>query len=95
MEGNPVMRSMMIYFGVTGGLILEKVIVLLISLAAALVAVTAIDRESDWVYRLAFTRRTRDWMKRQKRYYVAFFPLYFVALSQCLAAAAWICLMAV
>jgi hypothetical protein len=92
MEGNPVMRSMMFYFGLTGGLIMEKVIVLLISLAVALVAATGIDKKSDWVYYLAFTRKTRDWMKRKKRYYVAFFPLYLVALSQGRAAATRICL---
>ena len=92
MEGNPAIRYMMFYFGLSGGLILQKVIVLLVSLVVAIIAVTGIDKESDWVYYLAFTHKTRDWMKRKKRYYVAFFPLYFVALSQGLAAAAWICL---
>jgi hypothetical protein len=90
MEGNPVMRSMMVSFGMTAGLIIEKGLVLLISLIVALLAVIGIEKEADWVYYLALTRATRNWMKRKKRYWVAFVPLYFVALAQGVAAAGWV-----
>jgi hypothetical protein len=90
MEGNPVMRSMMVSFGLMGGLITEKSLVLLISLIVALAAVTGIEREADWVYYLALTPVTRNWMKRKKRYWVAFVPIYFVAFAQGVAAMGWV-----
>jgi hypothetical protein len=93
LEGNPVIRHMMAAFGIMGGLIIEKGLVLLISLMVLIVALIGIEKEADWVYYLAFTHVTRNWMKRKKRYWVAFLPIYFVALSQGLAAMSWIVLM--
>ena len=90
LEGNPVMRYMMVSFGLMGGLIVEKSLVLLVSLLVAIVAVIGIEKEADWVYKLALTRVTRNWMKRKKRYWVAFVPVYFVALAQGLAATSWV-----
>jgi len=92
LEGNPVMRYMMHSFGLQGGLIVEKSLVLLISLIVSIVAFNGIEKEADWVYYLALTRVTRNWMKRTKRYWVAFVPIYFVALSQGIAAMSWIIL---
>jgi type IV secretory pathway VirB3-like protein len=92
LEGNPVMRYMMVSFGMLGGLIVEKSLVLLVSLLVAIVAVICIEKEADWIYKLALTRVTRNWMKRKKRYWVAFVPVYFVALAQGLAATSWVCL---
>jgi len=92
LEGNPVMRYMMFSFGLMGGLIIEKSLVLLISLIVSIVAFIGIEKEADWVYYLAFTPATRNWMKRKKRYWVAFVPIYFVALSQGLAATSWVLL---
>ncbi len=89
LEGNPVMRYMMVSFGPMGGLIIEKSLVLLISLIVSIVAFIGIEKEADWVYYLALTRLTRNWMKRKKRYWVAFAPIYFVALSQGIAATSW------
>jgi len=89
-EGNPVMRYIMVSFGLMGGLIIEKSLVLLISLIVAIAAVTGIEREADWVYYLALTSVTRNWMKRKKRYWVAFVPIYFVAFAQGVAATSWI-----
>ena len=93
LEGNPIMRYMMATFGLLGGLVLEKSLVLFIACIVALFAFIGIDKEADWVFYLAFTRTTRDWMKRKKRYWVAFIPIYFVAFSQGLAAAGWFFLM--
>ena len=92
LEGNPVMRYMMVSFGLMGGLIIEKSLVLLISLIVSIVAFIGIEKKADWVYYLALTRVTRNWMKRKKRYWVAFVPIYFVALSQGVAATSWIIL---
>ena len=90
LEGNPVMRYMMVSFGLIGGLIVEKSLVLLVSLLVAIVAVIGIEKEADWIYYLALTRVTRNWMKRKKRYWVAFVPAYFVAVAQGLAATSWV-----
>jgi len=88
-EGNPIMRYMMANFGLMGGLIVEKSLVLLLATTVAIASVIGIEKEADWVYYLAFTRVTRNWMKRKKRYWVAFLPLYLMAFSQGLAAASW------
>jgi hypothetical protein len=94
MEGNPLMRYMMARFGLMGGLVFEKSLVLFVALIVATFAFIGIDKEADWVYYLAFTRVTRNWMKRKKRHWVAFLPLYFVAFSQGVAAASWAYLIA-
>ncbi len=88
------MRYMMAGFGLMGGLIVEKSLVLLAGISVAIVAVIGIEKDADWVFYLAFTRVTRNWMKRKKRYWVAFLPLYFVAFSQGVAAAFWVHLIA-
>ena len=93
LEGNPVMRHMMVTFGIVGGLIIEKTLVLLIALILAVIAFRGIDTRADWVFYLTFTRATRRWMKRKKRYWVAFVPIYFVAVSQGLAVLSWIYIM--
>ena len=89
LEGNPVMRYMMGSFGLMGGLIVEKSLVLLVSMLVAIVAAIGIEKEAHWIYYLALTRLARNWMKRKKRYWVAFVPIYFVALAQGVAAAGW------
>ena len=94
LEGNPIMRYMMAGLGLMGGLIVEKSLVLLAGISVAIVAVIGIEKDADWVFYLAFTRVTRNWMKRKKRYWVAFLPLYFVAFSQGVAAAVWVHLIA-
>jgi hypothetical protein len=90
LEGNPIMRYMMASFGLMGGLIVEKSLVLLVGTTVAIVSVIGIEKNAGWVFYLAFTRVTRNWMKRKKRYWVAFLPLYFVAFSQGVAAAGWV-----
>jgi NAD-dependent oxidoreductase involved in siderophore biosynthesis len=67
-EGNPIMRYMMANFGLMGGLVVEKSLVLLFATTVAIASFIGIEKEADWVYYLAFTRVTRNWMKRKKRY---------------------------
>ena len=83
------MRYMMVSFGLMGGLIIEKIFVFLVALIVAITAFNGIEKRADWVYYLSLTRATRSWMIRKKRYWVAFIPLYFVALSQGVAAMIW------
>ncbi len=89
LEGNPAIRYMMSNFGIFQGLFLEKALVLLAASLIAIVCFRGIDREADWVYYLAITRLAKNWLKRKKRHWIAFLPLYFVAFSQGVAAAAW------
>ncbi|UCG65644.1 MAG: hypothetical protein JSW12_00875 [Deltaproteobacteria bacterium] len=56
LEGNPVMRYMMVSFGLMGGLIVEKSLVLLVSLLVAIVAVIGIEKEAD-----CFHEKTRSY----------------------------------
>lgn len=93
LEGNPIMQRMMIYFGLKGGLIVEKSLVLLVALILAVVTAKGIERKAEWVYLLAFTPATRRWMKRKRRRWVAFIPVYFVAVAQGVAAGSWVYLM--
>lgn len=93
LEGNPIIRYMMQEFGMVGGLVIEKSFVLLLAIIVAVIAYKGIDRKANWVYYLALTKWTREWMKRKKRYWVAFIPVYFVALAQGLAAASWVYLL--
>jgi len=92
LEGNPLIRYMMTRFGLLGGLIIEKTLVLVVALAVAIAAAIGIEKEANWVYYLALTRTTCDWMRRRKRRWVAFIPIYFVAAAQGLAAASWVVL---
>ena len=48
-EGNPIMRYMMANFGLMGGLIVEKSLVLLLATTVAIAAVIGIEKEVDWV----------------------------------------------
>jgi hypothetical protein len=90
LEGNPTIRYMMVNFGIAEGLLLQKTIVLLIAAFIAIVCFRGIDKEADWVYYLALTRLTKNWLKRKKRYWISFLPLYLVALSQGIAAGIWV-----
>jgi hypothetical protein len=90
LEGNPIMQYMMTRFGPLGGLIIEKALVLVIALAVAIAAALGIEKDAGWVYSLAFTQTTRNWLKREKRRWVAFIPIYFVAAAQGVAAASWV-----
>ena len=52
LEGNPLIRYMMTRFGLLGGLIIEKTLVLVVALAVAIAAAIGIEKEANWVYYL-------------------------------------------
>ena len=81
---------MMEEFGILTGLVIEKNIVLLLSLFIAVVTISGIDKEADWVYFLALTKFTRNWMKRKKRYWISFLPLHMASFAQAFAVGTWI-----
>jgi hypothetical protein len=93
LEGNPIMQYMMLNFGLGSGLIIGKAVVFCLALIVALIAVLGIEKRADWVYYLALTQWTKNWMKRKRRYWVAFVPLYFIAFFQGVAFTSWVWLM--
>ena len=74
LEGNPIMRQIMARFGILGGIVLEKGMVLMIALGLAITVSIGIEREAPWVYFPALTPMTRRWMGRRKRRWVAICP---------------------
>lgn len=89
LEGNPVMRAVMAHFGLETGLFLEKALVGAICFVIAKYGEREIKRGADWIWKLPSTKRTKAWMKRGDRSWIAYTPLYAVAVSQFLAAATW------
>jgi hypothetical protein len=89
LEGNPIMRFMMETFGPLAGLVIQKGLVGLLASLFTLITAWGIHHQRPWVYSLAFFPLSRSWMRRQRRYWVAFSVLYLTALAQGLAAASW------
>ncbi len=89
LEGNPVMRLVMAHFGLEAGLFLGKTLVGAICFVIAKYGEREIKRGADWIWKLPSTKRTRAWMRRGDRSWIAYTPLYAVAVSQLLAAASW------
>lgn len=89
LEGNPVMRVVMAQFGLEAGLFLEKALVGAMCFVIAKYGEREIKRGADWIWKLPSTKWTRAWMRRADRSWIAYTPLYAVAVSQLLAAASW------
>jgi hypothetical protein len=90
LEGNPVMRTAMALFGPEAGLILEKFLVGIICFVIAKYGEREIKRDADWIWKIPSTKWVRVWMRRGDRSWIAYAPLYAVAVSQFLAAASWV-----
>jgi hypothetical protein len=90
LEANAIMRFMMEQFGLVGGLIIEKSLVLVVSLVVALVAAYGIEHEREWVYWLALTPMTKRWMRHKKRRFIAYLPIHLATLAQAIAAFSWV-----
>ncbi len=89
LEGNPVMRTIMALFGIEGGIWLEKALVGVICFLIAKYGEREIKRGASWIWKVPSTRWARAWMRREDRSWIAYIPLYGVALSQLVAAASW------
>jgi len=89
LEGNPVMRTIMALFGIEGGIWLEKVLVGVICFVIAKYGEREIKRGAAWIWKVPSTQWARVWMRRRDRSWIAYLPLYGVALSQLVAAASW------
>lgn len=89
LEGNPVMRAAMAQLGLETGLFLQKALVGAICFVIAKYGEREIKRGADWIWKLPSTKRTKAWMRRGDRSWIAYTPLYGVAVSQLLAAASW------
>lgn len=90
LEGNPLMRAMMVRFGPEGGLWLEKSLVGLICLVIAVVGEREMKRRAPWLDLIPSTKRMRAWVKSGDRSWTAYTPLYSAALFQLLAAGCWL-----
>ena len=95
LEGNPVMRAVMAHFGLETGLFLEKALVGALCFVIAKYGEREIKRRADWIWRVPSTKWARAWMRRGDRSWIAYAPLYVVAVSQLLAAASWAFLMVI
>jgi len=89
LEGNPVMRTIMALFGIEVGIWLEKSLVGVICFVIAKYGEREIMRGAPWIWKVPSTQWARAWMRRQDRSWIAYIPLYGVALSQLVAAASW------
>ena len=90
LEGNPIMRAVMAAVGVEAGLWLEKGLVGLVCFLIARYGEREIRRGADWIWKVPSTRRTKAWMRRGDRSWIACIPLYGAAVSQLAAAASWV-----
>lgn len=92
LEGSPVMRAMMGWFGHENGLWLEKALVGLLCLLIANYGEREMKRRAPWIDRIPSTKWARAWVKSGDRSWTAYAPLYGAAVFQLLAAASWLCL---
>lgn len=88
LEGNPFVRSAMERFG-PWGLLLAKSIAAGLCLLVAATWEKPIRRRAAWIERLPMLPWTRAWLRSGDRSWVAFVPLYGVALAQLAGALAW------
>ncbi len=89
LEGNPLMRGMMLQLGAGLGLATEKAVVGGATIAVAVVGERAIQRQQAWIWKIPTTRWVRSWMRRQDRSWIAFIPLYAASIGQAFAVASW------
>ena len=92
LEGNPIMRWVMAQFGHQTGLLIQKATV---GTAAAFIAAfgeRAIKNREKWIEKVPSTKWARAWMARKDRSWIAYLPLYIVAMAQGFAAVGWIAL---
>lgn len=87
-EGNPVLRYLMHDFGVLSAMLISKGLVFLVLLLLGIIGAMGVAKDADWLYWLTLPI-TKRWMKRKKRYWIPFVPIYLLAFFQALAAASW------
>jgi hypothetical protein len=90
LEGNPVMRATMRWLGLEAGLATQKTAVGGLLTLIAVYGERAIGSRQAWIRRVPSTRWAREWMRRQDRSWIAYIPLYAVAIGQGLAAGSWL-----
>ena len=90
LEGNPVMRATMRWLGIEAGLAAQKALVGGLLMLIAVYGERAIGGRRHWIHKVPSTRWAREWMQRKDRSWIAYIPLYAVAISQGLAAGSWL-----
>jgi len=92
LEGNPILRGTMEWLGPEAGLVAHKAAIGAVAIVIAVVGERAIQRRDPWIWRIPMTRWVRAWMQQRDRSWIAFLPLYAVAVGQVLAVASWLAL---
>ena len=92
LEGNPIMRWVMQQLGPQTGLLAQKAAVGAIATVIAVYGEWAIKNRQKWIDKVPSTQWARDWMRKKDRSWIAYLPLYVVAVAQCFAAASWVAL---
>lgn len=87
-EGNPFVRSAMERFG-PWGLLLAKSVAAGVCLLAVAGFEAPLRRRARWLDRIPMLPWTRAWLRSGDRSWVAYVPLYGVALAQLAGALAW------
>lgn len=89
LERNLVMRAMMRWLGPEVGLLVQKAAIGGVLILIAVYGERAIRDREPWIWRIASTEWERDWMQRKDRSWIAYVPLYMVAIAQGVAAGIW------
>lgn len=94
LEGNPFLRAAMSRWGAQTGLFLGKSATGAACWVVARFGEGEIRRRAPWIARVPMTAWTRAWLASGDRSWIAFIPLYGVALAQLAGALSWAVLLA-
>ena len=94
LEGNPFLRAAMSRCGPGAGLFLGKAAAGVVCWLVARWGEDEIRRRAPWLARVPMTPWTRAWLASGDRSWIAFIPLYGVALAQSAGALSWAFLLA-
>lgn len=89
LEGNPFLRAAMSRWGAATGLFLAKAATGAACWLIARYGEGEIRRRAPWIARVPMTSWTRRWLASGDRSWIAFLPLYGVALAQLAGALSW------
>jgi hypothetical protein len=90
LEGNPLIRATMHRLGLEAGLVTQKAAIGGVLTLVAVFGERAIRNRERWISKIPSTRLARDWMRKKDRSWIAYIPLYAVAIGQGLAAGSWV-----
>jgi hypothetical protein len=90
LEGNPLIRATMRWLGLEAGLVTQKAAIGGVLTFIAVCGERAIRNQERWISKIPSTRLARNWMRKKDRSWIAYIPLYAVAIGQGFAAGSWV-----